>query len=156
MLVYLTCIAYMKLSAFEESAKGTELDVPFLSDFLKENSFKEPCLIAMVRESDKGLILFGKEFKVFVWNSEELLGWILNIIQVSLEDPSASTALYLLPSSQSKRRCSIARDEESFGHWEAKIPRCFTYTLDTPPPVQLSIDDEADPPTHPPRQRSRK
>jgi hypothetical protein len=126
----------MKLSAFEESLKGTELDVPFLNEFLKQSTFNEPQLIRMVRESDKGLLVFGANFKVFVWSSEELLGWILNIIQESLLDASMPTALYMIPHPEAKRRCLIARDEESQGSWDCKIPRCFTYTLDTTLPVQ--------------------
>lgn len=130
----------MKLSAFEESLKGTELDVPFLNEYMKSNDFKEPCLIQMVRESDKGLLVFGTHFKVFIWNSEELLGWILNIIQESLVNNNQATALYLIPHSEVKRKCLIARDEESIGAWEAKIPKCFTYTLHESLPVQTELE----------------
>ena len=131
----------MKLTAFEDSVKGTDLDVPFLNEFLKTNKFTEPQLVVLIKETDKGLILFGTQFKVFVWNSEELLGWVLNIIQESLNDSSVASGLYLLSHPESKRRCLIARDEESQGAWTALIPRAFTYTLHATPTVQGDILD---------------
>lgn len=132
-----------------EDVSSTLPDVPFISDWNKRKAndgttfLVQHCIV-----SQKGIVLFTSEFKVFVWKSEKLCNVLLEHIGNSLDSDNPQSSVCILVAATTKKFFVAGFEDEVSGYWNAD-GSVYSFTevstvLSDSPTLPMDVKEEVD------------